>query len=441
MFKKIYQKLTIAKIVILGLFVRLISWPWIYHGDVNATYWWGKFASEFTWRGYYNWLNFGGHGIPDQPMLNIYYNWGIRQIYLFFYNIFWFLNIHIAVFPSKFMQWYFINGNQYLLKLPMIIADITIIYLCYKFTKSKKIALILALFPPMIYNSAVWGSGDSIVNLFALLGVYFLWKKKYIPATSFYLISVLYKVSLLIWAPIILVILIKNKISFKKIITSILFLLSMIYLISYPFNPIEINPLVWFFETMTTKILPGVMDQVTANAMNIWALFFGLKPKLDEFLIFDLISARNFSILICIFFYIFILIKLFKNYSLKSLLLTLVNISMVTFCFMTRMHERYSFPALIPLLLLSHYDRHFNKYFIILTITHIINVYSGWWIPNISFLVNILKTEFVIRSISLINVLVTLKLVFFDFNVNDTNSDQYQPPPKNNKLSKNFKSR
>ena len=80
MLKKLYQKLTITKILILGIFIRLLSWPWIYHGDVTATYWWGKFASEFNWRGFYDWLNFGGHSPPDQPMVNIYYDWIVIQV-------------------------------------------------------------------------------------------------------------------------------------------------------------------------------------------------------------------------------------------------------------------------------------------------------------------------------------------------------------------------
>lgn len=141
MFKKLYQKLDLTKILILGLFIRLLSWPWIFHGDVTANYWWGRFASEFSWRGFYDWLNFGGHAPPDQPMLNIYYDWLVRLVYQFFYNILWFLNIKIPIFPSKLMQWYFDYGNQFLIKLPMIAADIFIIYLCYRFTKSKKNSL------------------------------------------------------------------------------------------------------------------------------------------------------------------------------------------------------------------------------------------------------------------------------------------------------------
>jgi Gpi18-like mannosyltransferase len=412
MIKSLYQKLTITKIIVLGLFLRLISWPWIYNGDVTWTYWWGRFATEFTWRGYYDWLDFGGHGRPDLPMLNIYLLWFVRQIYIFFYNIFWYLNVNIPLFPSKFMQWYFIDGNQYLIKIPMILADIAIIYFCYKFTRSKIIALVLALFPPMIYNSAVWGSGDSIVNIFALLGMYFLWKKKIILSVLLYSFSVLYKPSLLIWAPIFLVALVKNKIKINKLIISGILFLTLIYLVSYPFNPVEIHPLVWFIQTMLTKILPGVMDQVTANAMNFWALIYGLKPKLDYFLILNVISARNLSLLIFGIFYLFLLKKLYKNYSIQYFLLTLVTVSLTAFSFMTRMHERYSYPALIPLLLLCHYDRKFIKYFIFLSITHFLNVYSSWGIPAIAPLNSILNNDFVVRFISFVNVIITLKLVF-----------------------------
>lgn len=431
MFKSLYQKINISKILFTALFLRLISWPWTYHGDVNATYWWGRFASEFNWRGFYDWLNFGGHAYPDQPMLNIYYDWFIRQIYLFFYNIFWYLNTHISVFPSNFMQWYFLNGNQYLLKLPMILADILLVYFCYKFTKSKKIALVLALFPPLIYNSAVWGSGDSIIILFALLALYLFRKEKYLLAIFLYTLSVLYKSSLLIWFPIIMVILVKNKISFKKILLSIISILILIYLISFRFNPVEINPILWFFSTMFNKVLPGIMDQVTANAMNFWAIIYTFKPTLDGYQLLNFISLRQLSLFICLLLYIYQIRKLLKNYSLNNLLLTLATISLTTFTFMTRMHERYTLPALIPLLLLSYYDRRFTKYFILFTLTHIINVYGVWGVPNIVFIKNILNNDFFIRFVSLLNTLLSLKLIFFNLKIKNTESHQSSPtPPK-----------
>jgi len=412
MAKNLVKKLNLKIALILSLLVRLLCWPWLIHGDVNATYWWGKFAAEFGLKGFYNWLNFGGYGRPDQPMLNILYDLVVRRLFLFFYHIFWFLNTNIPVFPSKFMQWYFDNGNQYLLKLPMIIADIFLIYFSYRFietkfgpAKAKLVSIILALYPPLVYNSAVWGSGDSIVNLLALLSIYFLWQRKYLFFSLLYIFSVLYKPSLLIWAPIFLIIAIKNKISFKDIALTIMFSLILIYLICVPFSPSEINPLIWFTQTMSVKILPGFMPHLTANAMNFWAFFYGLNLKPDSLLIAAPITARLFSLIVCLFFYVFILCKLYKNYSLKYLLLTLVNITMVTFIFMTRMHERYTFPALIPLLLLCFYDRRFIKYFILLSLTHSLNVYFVWLAPSL------LDNNLVVRSISFVNIMLTLKLI------------------------------
>lgn len=415
--KNIWKKLNIKKIIFFSLVIRLIILPLAYHGDVVVTYWWGKFAEEFTWRGYYDWLNFGGYGRPDQPMLNIIYDWLIRIIYSLFYKIFWFLNVNIPIFPSKYMSWYFFQGNQILLKLPMIIADVFIIYFVYRFiakkislTKAKIAAVILALYPPLIYNSALWGSGDSIVNLFGLISIFFLYEKKYLKFVIFIILSVLYKSSLIIWAPIILTIMIYQKVKFKDLFKMSFLSSILIYFISLPFS-IK-NPLIWFYETMTKKILPGVMPQITANAMNFWALIFGLKPRLDELLIFNLISIRNISIIICLLFFIIITFRLYKNFSMQSILLAITQISLITFTFMTRMHERYTFPALIPLLILCFYNRKYYKYFFILSITHLLNVYNWWWVPEIPFLISFLKIEFVIRSLSLINTILTLKIIF-----------------------------
>jgi len=418
MAKEFLKNLALAKIILAGLVIRLLLLPWAYHDDVVVTYWWGKFASEFGLRGYYDWLNFGGYIRPDQPMLNIYYDWGVRQIYLFFYNIFWFLNINISLFPSKFMQWYFTNGNQVLLKLPMVFSDGLLVLLGYKYVskyfdeqKGKVVAIILSLFPPLIYNSAVCGSGDSIINLFCLLCIYFFWQKKHIYSTLFFLLSTLYKPPLLIWFPVIIVSIVKNKVKPREIIKTFIFSALFISIIATPFTPLELNPLVWFFQTITTKILPGTMHQLTSNAFNLWALIFGLNPQLDELIILGLISARSLSVIICLWLYYLISRSLFMNFSQKNTLLSLATISLSTFTFMTRMHERYTFPALIPLLVLCFYDKKFIKYFIVLTITHLLNIYNRWWYPTITPLINFLKFDLTIRLLSLTNVVLCLSLI------------------------------
>lgn len=412
------KTIKIKHILIVSFLIRFVLLPLTFHGDVTVTYWWGKFASEFRLRGFYDWLNFGGYGLPDQPMINIYYNWFVREIYLVLHSFFWYLNITFPLFPSKFMQWFFLNGNQILLKLPMIIADIGLIYISYKFIeknfsikKAKIISLILCFYLPMIYNSALWGSGDSIINFFALMGIYFFYNHKEYKGVLFFIISILYKASLLIWSPLLLIILIKNKRSFFSISKLLIFTLSLLYIICLPFTPIEINPIFWFFKTMLTKILPGAMNQITVNSFNFWAIFFGLTPITDNFLIFNLISTRNLSLIICFILILLICINLYKKYSPKNLLLSLVNITLITFIFMTRMHERYTFPALLPLLLLIFFDKSYIKYFLILSITHLLNVYNWWWYPKIPILIFFLKQPLVITSLSILNTIITLVLI------------------------------
>jgi hypothetical protein len=84
-------------------------------------------------------------------------------------------------------------------------------------------------------------------------------------------------------------------------------------------------------------------------------------------------------------------------------LLALVNVTLVTFFFLTRMHERYTFPAFIPLIILSLSEKSYFKYLLILTFTHLLNVYNLWWFPRLPFLIKALQLGVIIRLISLTN--------------------------------------
>lgn len=420
---KILKKIKIKTILILAVLLRLVLLPLTYHGDITVIYWWGKFAADFGLRGYYDWLNFGGYGLPDQPMIMIYYVQIIRKIFEFIYLIIWYININIPLFPSKISQWFFLEGNQILLKVPFIFFDILLAIVSINFLKLLKIKnelklkiifVFILFYLPIIYNSTLWGSGDSLILSLALLALYRILQKKYFQTTLLLTLSILFKPTLIVWLPIFALIFIKQKPKLKQIFTLTIFFLALIYFISKPFTPIEINPLVWFYQTMTTKILPGCMWQLTSNAFNIWALFFGIVPRLDELLIFPFLSARNLSLIISLILYLWVLFKLIKNYSLKQIIYSLAMFSAITFTFMTRMHERYTFPSLIPLYILSNIDKKYFKFFWILTITHLLNVYNWWWYPNINFLVYILEQDFIIRIISLINVLLVFKLLFIN---------------------------
>lgn len=388
-------------VLVIAILIRLLLAPLSYHDDTQVNYWWGKFATEFPLRGYYDWLEFGGYVHPDQPVLYILFYASIRHVWQFSHDIFWYLNVHIPAFPSYFMQWYFEKGNLFLEKIPIIFSDLILIFLAYKFL-SKKIAFIFALFPPLIYNTAVWGGNDSLLNLLGLSALYFLYKKRYIYSSILFALCFLFKTSLVMFLPIVLIIFIKNKPNFKNIFFLFIPATTLSLLLAYPFSTYFLPT--WIFNLYTKIVLPGAMHQITSNALNFWALIYGLNPLPDD-------NIRLLSLFICFILYIYISVKLWKNFQPRQILLSLVQITLVTFTFMTRMHERYTFPALIPLLVLSYYDRSYFKYFILLTLTHMLNVYNLWWVPNIPLLITFLKIDLVIRIISLINTLLALKLL------------------------------
>jgi len=404
------------KIILFALVLRLFLAPFSYHQDVEVNYWWGKFAVDFPLRGYYDWLEFGGYTHPNQPMLYIYLYQAVRYTYLFGYNLLWWINVHIPLFPSNLMSWYFLYGNYFLEKLPFILSDLLLIYFVYLFIKkyfSTRIALlaslILAFYPPLIYNSSLWGGNESLLNLLGLLSVYLFYKNKNIFGALSFTLCLLFKSSLLIFLPVILVIFFKNKPNPKDLILTFLLPVVTTLVLAYPFATGPLLP--WIINSYLKIFLPGIMPFLTANAFNFWALFFGLVPRLDEIKILPLISAYGFSTLIGTIYLVLSAIKLFNNYHLKNILLTLVKISLFSFVFLTRMHERYSYPILIPLYLLCFFDKQFIKYFIILTITHLLNVYHGWWIPPLPFLISLLKFEPTIRFISLLNLVLAVKLI------------------------------
>jgi Gpi18-like mannosyltransferase len=411
------KDLTVFKYLIGALIIRLLVAPFVYHDDVITNYWWGKFALDFPLRGYYDWLNFGGYITPDQPPLYILYYRFIRQCYLFIYQYLWWLNTHIPAFPSNFMQWYFDHGNQILQKIPSILADVGLITILVKkfpqITKQKLFFIFVLFFPPLFYNSTVWGGNDIILNIAGLTSLYFLYKKHVLPAFMFLTLCLLFKSSWLIFLPVFAVMLLRAKPKFLELVLGILLSLFLVFVFSHSFAPTFSYS--WLTNLYLTKILPGAMPHLTANAFNLWALLFGLTPRLDDVFVFLSFNYRQISMLVSLVLTLLITLNLKKYFSLNQLLLSLVNITLVCFMFMTRMHERYTFPLLIPLLILSILAPKFKKYLYLLTFTHLLNVYHWWWVPHIPVLINILDHNLVVRTLSLINLIILLSLLRIQF--------------------------
>jgi Gpi18-like mannosyltransferase len=116
-----------------------------------------------------------------------------------------FLNNTFSFFPSFIIPVLESNLHAWLVKLPFILSDIGLGYLIYKIVlkiKPNKAILAASFFlfnPVLIYNSTIWGQTDSLINLFAILGIYLIFQKKYFPGIFIFLSGFLFKLSLIIY--------------------------------------------------------------------------------------------------------------------------------------------------------------------------------------------------------------------------------------------------
>jgi dolichyl-phosphate-mannose-protein mannosyltransferase len=379
--------------ILAALLLRLILAPLVHHGDIENHVAWGLWGRQFGLRGYYDFLNFFNYAKPNQPPLTILLYVAVRYLYEAIFALLWFINIKISIFPSVLITWFDNFGNLTLLKLPSILADIglgLIIYnLVKEFKKEKAIlAMNLYLLNPFVwYNSSVWGQTDSVLLLFGLSSVLLFFKKKPLWGAILLAMTLLFKATLIIFIPIILLILIRQKISLKKLIAAIGFFLGTVWMVAKPF---AIGwTFVWVFDLYTGKIAGGELHYLTANAFNLWGLFYGLLPVKDSLPILGIpafwIGAAIFGILSLIILY-----RFWKNINLKTLLFSLTLVAMTAFLFLTRMHERYMYFMFAPLAILAVLEPALLIVYIILSLSHFLNLYNFWWVPRIEIIVDAL---------------------------------------------------
>lgn len=302
------------------------------------------------------------------------------------------------------VQW--INGpllNAFL-RFPAILADLFIAIVIYEIVKSKKsqktalFSSSLFLFnPSVLYSSSFWGQMDSLNNLFFILALFFILKKKIFWAILCFFASLYIKLSLLFLLPIFFVIVIKMFVHKKSIILISLF--ASLALITIATLPISSTPHEWIFDFIKNNAA-GEMQNITAFAFNFWWMIYmpfiqigspsntftfseirltGSPATNTVFLGFDLMKWS------LVLFSIFQLPLFYKIFQLKQrltqpkyLFLIFGATSMIGFLFLPRMHERYLYP-LFPLLgILVGIRGKFVYAYIILSLLNAINLYLVW---------------------------------------------------------------
>jgi Gpi18-like mannosyltransferase len=406
-------------LLFLGLVLRLSLVFIGYHGDLNNNISWGTLAYSRGLNGFYGSSDASEwpYSAPNQPPLTLLLFAGLRLVWEVTEKIILFLNANIPIFPSKLVWFWGDKGMILLVKLPSIIADLLIGLLIYKFIKrsvkyGKKaiVPFCFWLFNPLVwYNSSVWGQTDAVVNLLGLVAVFALLDKKLERFALFFALSLLFKGSLAVFIPLLLIVALKQGHSVKKWILSAIYVLGAVFLTSVWFHPYLDLP-IWLFNLYKERIMPGEIGYLTANAFNLWYLVSsGKTPDSIQSVIF---SARTVGFIIFGGFYLLILQKLRKTFDNHTVFFSLLLVALISFLFLTRIHERYLYP-LFPyatLLLLPIPEMAFPL--VILSIIHLFNLYNLFWVPSIPILEVIMRNSVLPSVFSIITITVFIYLLY-----------------------------
>lgn len=262
-------------------------------------------------------------------------------------------------------------------KLPAIIADLLTGFLIYKIVTNVKgkgyglISSLLYLFNPAIFsNSSLWGQVDSLTALLSLMSLYLFPFNIYFSAISLAL-GTLVKPQAAFILPAFLYMFIVYKRKIKDY-----FVFSLVGMITFILGFLPFNNQQNFFQFVISRFDASANQYPygSVNAFSFWGLFGFWKPDEISFWI-----GLGVSVLLLLFVTITLLVKRPKagEYLLAGLSF------LITFMFLTRMHERHLLPSLAPLLVYAALNPVLYIVYSILSLTYVANLsYAYYWIVN-----------------------------------------------------------
>lgn len=401
------MKTKILIICLIALSLRLMIIFLGYHGDLNNNISWGEQALAKGLNGFYEdkkWLYSAANQPPLTIILFLLTSWIYQQIL----DVSWWLNNNLSFFPSSFIWFWELKGKILLVKLPSIIADFVIAFLLFKASKllnKEKYGLQIAtlwLFNPVVwYNSSIWGQTDSVVNSLGLAAIYFLLKRNLVIFSILITLSLLFKGSLAIFIPVLFTVCLLQRHHILEWIKSIFAVLITVIAVSIWFRP-NIDVFIWLIDLYNKRIFPGEISYLTANAFNFWWLVDSGKVY-DNITILGL-PARTWGFVISLGGVFGLLAWTRRHISNEKIIYSLALVGLLTFLFMTRIHERYLYPffpyatlllGLIPLSIVPY---------VIISLLHLINLYHLFWAPSIPQLETLFLNTHFANGIALLQI-------------------------------------
>lgn len=410
----------IARWFVIAFCLRLVLSFGSSHPDLGNHLDWGVKFWELGPKNFYENL-FWQVSWANQPPGSIYLFALIRKIYELIFGLSWWLNLKIPLFPSTLIPLFQEKLYVSLIKLPSILADLGIAALVYKFVaelknkkRAKLAALVFLLNPVSWYNSAIWGQTDAIINFFGLWSIYLFWKKHPLWAIFIYFLSLYFKGSLIIFAPLVAILLLKAKTEWWKklfiLVTSPFFLA---YL-SLPFVK-WMGPIPWLYHLYRDRVFGHQGNMLTANAFNLWALIFGIDFTRNDLGVFLGLTYKTWGQFLFGSVLLPVLAALtVKKSEIKLILWSLVILSLTSFVFLTNMHERYLYPVFPYFTILVFLSPNLGFQYFLLSLSAGLNLYHLWYVPEIFGLRN-LFCPLMIQGFSFLNLALAVYFLFSYF--------------------------
>jgi len=260
-------------ILCLAIIFRFLLAPTTFHSDLLSQAGWGEYISQTGSKGFYS-HNIWSFSWPNHPPLTSLYYGFCYRIYLqislrFHQSLFLFNRIGLSsVRYTKFVNSLnsivspeipFPLGFLLSLKIFPIIFDLLIGLLIYYLAKINhsnpiKFLLIYLISPFSWYLSSLWGQTDQIAGFLTIVSFLLLTNNPIISILLFFLGASIKPTSVFL-APLFLFILIKNKVSLKKIIIGVIISLGLNIMIFRPFSDLNL------YKFTTDILLPRMFDR------------------------------------------------------------------------------------------------------------------------------------------------------------------------------------
>lgn len=409
---------------IVALIFRLLLTPFGFHDDLIVHAGWGDWLYKHGPKGFYEnqvWI----YAWPTQPPLGILvdgFNFYIFQRLLWFFsyvaavisvhNIFpqyfgWFFDFvkwfGIKLYSETPFPWGFVISIKLLPILADLIIGVIILILAIK-AKASHLMFFLAIFlmsPFSWYISSVWGQFDQLSTLLLLVSFLLLYKRYFFLSALFLLFSGQIKPTSAYFLPFYIFYFFYQRPNLKNVALSIGGVITAFWVMTAPFadrDPFNYTLQVIFQKVFFVERFEGLVNR----AFNLWQFLepFGGRSWFR----YLGISAAIWGYLSLIVFHIWAILILLKKNDFKNMMMGLYLIAGGSYLFGVGMVDRYFFPAVVFLIILTIYNYKLWKLCTLTVLLFSLNLFYSWGFPFLNKY-EAWQNSFFIRSLSLAQIL------------------------------------